>query len=256
MKKELILGLSLVLFPVVSSGQRLDQPREPVQKGSDGARGQGDPSGAPGSTNSSPRLVSIFTQGTPGNYSVVVPTNAVTATITAVGGGAGGPSGGGAGAIVNFPVSVASGQIINVNVGAGGTKSQSGTDTTIVIGTLVLMCDGGAASPDGVTGGNGGAVNLSFAKVAGGAGGSSEEVGTNGNVNYFAYSGAGGGGAGASGGNVLLFVGGPGNGSSGGGGGASALANGAGSSTKGSLGSGGAGSSAGGNGYVEIVFER
>ena len=39
MKKELILGLSLVLFPIVSPGQRLDQSGEP-RKGAMAPRGK------------------------------------------------------------------------------------------------------------------------------------------------------------------------------------------------------------------------
>jgi hypothetical protein len=243
MKKRAVVVLFLVLLPIIANSQSRDH-----KKGHDG-HGRGGESSPLGSTSSSPRLISIYTQSNPGIASVPVPASAVTAMISAVGGGAGGPFGGGGGAVVNFPVSVAQGQIIEVEVGAGGSAMQNGQDTVVSLGTLIVTCGGGSAGVSGGNGGNGGSVNTGFATTPGGAGGSALTAGGNGIANYFAYSGAGGG---MSGGNQLLFVGsGQGDGS-----GASAMGNAGANGEAGSLGSGGGASAAGGNGYVEIVFYR
>jgi hypothetical protein len=248
MKKRAVLGSFLLLLPIVANSQSFDH-----KKGNQGPgrTGQSKPLG---STSTSPRLISIYTQSTPGPAEVPVPANAVTAMISAVGGGAGGPSGGGAGAVVNFPVSVAQGQIITVEVGAGGSAMSNGEDTVVSLGALTLTCGGGSASAPGSTnGGNGGSVNLGFATIPGGPGGQSQQSGGNGTASYFAYSGGGGGSpAGGNGGNVLLFLG----GTQGSGSGASAMGNAGTAGQQGSRGSGGGASAAGGDGYVEIVFYR
>jgi hypothetical protein len=217
-----------------------------------GARGQG--------LTALPNYLGTYTQGTPGIYAVTIPAHAVTATVSAVGGGGGGAAnsgaaGGGGGAVVNFPVSVIPQQTLTITVGAGGTINSNGMDTIINLGTLTIDCGAGSSSPDGITGGNGGSVNLSFTSVPGGVGGASGQLGSNGNVNFFAYSGAGGGAAGSIGGGVLLFTGGQGSGGNGGGG-ASAFANGGNYGQKAALGAGGAANAAGGNGYVEVTFYK
>jgi hypothetical protein len=247
MKKQAVVGLFLLLLPIVANSESLDH-----KKGHDG-HGGGGKSAPPGSTSTSPRLISIYTQSTPGPATVIVPANAVTATISAVGGGAGGPSGGGAGAVINFPVPVAPGQSIAVEVGAGGNAMASGEATVIYLGTLTLTCGGGEASvPGSNTGGNGGSVNTGFANIPGGLGGTLEQPASNGNASYFAYSGAGGGiQGGGSAGNVLLFMGGPFGGS-----GASAMGNAGLPEEAGTRGSGGGVYAAGGDGYVEIAFYR
>lgn len=202
------------------------------------------------------------TYSSPGNYSLVVPANFTKATVTAVGGGGGGwtnagfaaPGGGGGGSIVDFPISVTTGQTINITVGQGGASNNDGTDTIINVGTLVITCGKGFTSTDSILGGNGGSVNYTFGSTTGGLGGAFQVVGDNGNMNFFVYSGAGGGGTRANGGNVLLFSGGLAD-SNYAGGGATAFANGADFTQNGSLGSGGgANGGSGGNGFVKIIF--
>jgi len=226
-------------------------------------------------STASSNYISSYLNTTPGAGSTIVPANAKIAKISAVGGGGSGanaPSvnglggGGAGGAIVEYPISVAAGQTINVVVGAGGaTNNTNGANTTINMGTFTITCTGGQcgqiANPTGA-GGLGGSVVLPIATTAGGAGGSGS-VGTNGNVGAFAYSGAGGGsgtdgGTSFAGGAQLLFTGGSAN-SRQGGGGASAFANGGSYNVSGgSLGSGGPanvnGIVAGGNGFIEIAF--
>jgi len=224
----------------------------------------------------SSNLISEVIQSSPGSYNITVPTGAKTAIINAVGAGGaganpsgsqGGGGGGAGGGIVNFPIGVSAGQIIAVSIGTGGaTPGTNGTDTTINLGTFTITCSGGQggqlAVPSG-NGGNGGSVILPTGTITGGSGGIAG-LGANGNVGFFAYSGAGGG-AGANGGPTfnggaqLLFTGGTGN-SRQGGGGASCFANGGSYNVSpgGSLGSGGPGDVngifAGGDGFVSIAF--
>ena len=204
----------------------------------------------------------FVTNTTPGNYNITVPANATLVKLTGVGGGGGGclhigfasPGGGAAGSIFDYPVSVTTGQVINITVGAGGAVNVDGTDTVFNIGSQTITCGKGLTSIDQSTGGNGGSVNLGFTTIAGGLGGAFQANGANGNSSYFVCSGAGGGGTRANGGNALLFTGG-GADANYGGGGASAFANGANNHSNGNKGSGGgADNGSGGDGFVTITF--
>lgn len=207
-------------------------------------------------------LISTYTQSVPGIYNIICPVGAKSATISAVGGGGGGclnigfasPGGGAGGGVINYPVSVKEGQTINITVGAGGLANNDGTDTVINIGSQIITCGKGLTSTNQTSGGNGGSVNVGFTSITGGAGGAFQVNGSNGNINFFMYSGAGGGGTRANGGAVLLFTGGIADANYGGGG-ASILANGGNHHENGSLGSGGgADNFAGGDGYISINF--
>lgn len=220
-------------------------------------------------------LISTIYNDTPGGANITVPANAKTAVINAVGGGGSGANigspnglggGGAGGALIGYTFGVAPGQNISVFVGAGAnTPNSDGFSTAINLGTYTITCLGGArgnfANPTG-SGGNGGGVVLPTGTISGGLGGNNT-VGANGNIGFFAFSGAGGGsgndgGTSYNGGGQLLFNGGASN-SRQGGGGASAFADGGSYNVSGgSLGSGGPadvnGIFAGGNGFVQISF--
>ncbi len=216
-----------------------------------------------------PNYISTYFNNTPGATTTTVPAGAKLALVSAVGGGAGGVmqnfggGGGAGGAIANYPISLAAGQTISVNVGAGGGANSAGGNTTITVGTLTLTCEAGQLGA-GAAGGAGGSVDLSFGTpIAGGAGGADNTSGANGISGFFSYSGGGGSGAhtvGVHGGNILLFTGGNCNGN--GGGGASGFGNGAnagnppGTPGIGGGGCGGTGGAegSGSNGFVQIVF--
>lgn len=256
------------------------------QKGDIGSKGDRGDKGEP--TISMFSYINSYEQSVPGGFTSVVPSKATIAYISCVGGGGGGSSGSGnsgfhgggaGGSVIKYPVSVVENQAIRGTVGAGGSGGQvgtlgmCGTDTVVTIGTLTITAKAGL-SPTETSGGDGGTVIFAqgmFSPAIAKGGTISSPSGSNGNVGFFAFSGAGGGFRGGNGGNILAFNGGKSQGpDTAGGGGASAFADGGYIAVRGcvtaSKGSGGGGAiqtgpvsisgvaGNGGNGYVRIDY--
>ncbi len=147
----------------------------------------------------------IFT--TTGASTFTVPADITSICVLCVGaGGAGGwftnpddsPGGGGGGLAYANNISVSPGQVININVGAGGTSpGGNGGDTWFNSDTILNGKGGEGGKYNGATGryngGNGGASQGSI-RTGGGSGG-------NGGIGDTTYSPGGGGGAGGYAGN-------------------------------------------------------
>lgn len=108
---------------------------------------------------------------TTGASSVPVPAGVTQVLVTLWGAGGGSTSatsGGGSGAtVVNFPVQVSTGSVLNFNIGSGGIGLDGGSSTLSVAGVNIIAGGGGAAT--GATGGGGGSAGGSATGSTGGA---------------------------------------------------------------------------------------
>ena len=205
--------------------------------------------GGPGTTSGTPVLFSTTTPGsqsflTPGRYTFTVPDYTTSLTITGAAGGGGGGGGwinelspieeseeyyggggGGSGGIINTTLAVTPGQVLEINVGSGGTAGLpgglgsttasaggAGSSSNIkILGSTVISANGGgggsvgalntstvggaAGDPGGIAGGNGGWSATMVGVYSGGGGPTGSTGGSLGSLpanagGYVKYSGS------------------------------------------------------------------
>lgn len=189
---------------------------------------------------------------TPGSYSFAVPTGVLSVRVWAWGGGQGGyftgarNLGGAAGGFGLATFTVTPGEVLSIQVGAGGLANQPGGTTRILRGASVLLeVTGGVA---GVGGAATSPAGLSFFGIQGGATTGTRPIGDNDGSGHDTSSGGGcapfGGQGGCGGAGSPGWVQGPDPGVAPGGGGGGGFSNGFGSASGG----------AGGNGRLTIFF--
>lgn len=222
--------------------------------------------------------VIVFTSS--GTWTVPAGVSKLKLTLVAGGGGGSaggcGASGGGSGAaILDYPVRITPGTVVNITVGNGGTLGNPGENTIVSYSGITLTAYGGGGAPafGGPGGGGGGAGGPAVNDTGGPFSGSypvkgppgaigSAGNGSEGSYTNFVISGSAGGGTNSSGGNFLVNTGGAPNPFGGLGGGAAGLfgngpdgGNDADANTGAGGGGGGAGGAfSGGSGIVIIEY--
>lgn len=146
-----------------------------------------------------------FTGTTPGPGTFIVPLGVTSIKVLVVGGGGGGAGGGaggaGSGHLASLVLAVAPGDTIDYTVGPGGTSGANGSNTVVLLNSVIVVQATGGSTGFGFFGGSGGSGGGAACVPFGGANG-----GSNGADGASCASTAGGLGQGGLGGPLSLFT--------------------------------------------------